>query len=264
MIENIDRNKVRTAFHRQASDYDSHAIVQARVVARMSALLQEEAQSPSSILDIGAGTGNLLAELRRLYPKSTAVGADLALGMCRAASKKLHGKVQLINADAERLPFAAGSFDLVVSTSTYQWLSTLDHAFADVKRVLRRGGLFCFALFGERTLFELRESYRKVLDGAHDRTHNFFSRAEALAALQRAGFADPRVTSEMEVELHPDVPELLRSLKRIGAANASSDHSKGLSQRRMMLNMMEVYRQSYERDGEIPASYEVLYGVGRV
>ncbi|MBJ6725969.1 methyltransferase domain-containing protein [Geomesophilobacter sediminis] len=263
MVANIDRRKVQGAFHRQAADYDSKAVVQARVVERMTAILRKEVQAPKKILDIGAGTGNLLAELRRLYPEATAIGADLALGMCRAAAQKLEGSVQLVNADAERLPFADGVFDVVVSTSTYQWLPSLDNAFADVRRVLKPGGLFCFALFGERTLYELRESYRKVLNGAPDRTHSFHPGAEVLAALQRTGFSGAGVTSAMEVEMHPDVPELLRSLKRIGAGNAAPGGSQGLSQRRVMLEMMETYQREYGQDGQIPASYEVLYGLGR-
>lgn len=263
MVANIDRQKVQGSFHRQAPDYDGHAVVQRRVVERLTGLLQAQGVCPERLLDVGAGTGRLLASLRKLYPKATAVGADLALGMCRTASANLAGQgVLLVNADAERLPFAAGSFDLVLSTSTFQWLSSLDLAFAEVKRVLSPGGTFCFALFGEKTLFELRDSYKKALSGGADRSHSFFSQSEVLEALQRGGFSGAQVTSELEVELHPDVPELLRSLKRIGAGSAAPAAARGLSERRVMLDMMAVYRNEYGRNGAIPATYEVLYGWG--
>ena len=261
MVSNIDRLKVQGSFHRQAEDYDAHAVVQRRVVERLTGMLQSEGVQPSRLLDIGAGTGRLLASLRQVYPSALAVGADLALGMCRTASANLAGAdVQLVNADAERLPFATGSFDLVLSTSTYQWLTSLDIAFGEAKRVLVPGAPFCFALFGEKTLFELRDSYKKVLSGAPDRTHSFFSREEVLQALRRSGFLEPEVVSEMEVEYHPDVPELLRSLKRIGAGSTAPVSARGLSQRRGMMDMMEAYRNVYARDGRIPASYEVVYG----
>jgi malonyl-CoA O-methyltransferase len=264
MVASIDRQKVRNSFHRQASDYDGHALVQRRVVERLIGSLQAEAVRPARLLDIGAGTGRLLGKLRELYPETQAVGADLAFGMCRAASLTLEGKgVQLVNADAENLPFATGSFDLVLSTSTFQWLPSLDRTFAEVQRVLSPGGLFCFALFGEQTLFELRSSYKTVLKGGADRSHSFFSQAQVLAALKSCGLSEQQVSSEIEVELHPDVPELLRSLKRIGAGTAAPVASKGLSERRVMLDMMEVYRDKYGRGGTIPASYEVIYGLGR-
>jgi malonyl-CoA O-methyltransferase len=81
-------------------------------------------------------------------------------------------------------------------------------------------------------------------------------------ALDRAGFVCSRVWSEDETEFHPDVPALLRSLKRIGAGNASTDHAKSLAERRVMLTMMHLYGEKYGRDGSIPATYEVIYGWG--
>ncbi len=264
-IANIDRSRVQGSFHRNAGGYDSHAVVQRRVVERLTALLQAQGVNPARLLDVGAGTGRLLSSLCRLYPAALAVGADLALGMCRIASANLAGEgVQLVNADAERLPFASGAFDLVLSTSTFQWLTSLDVAFAEAKRVLAPGGIFCFALFGEKTLFELRDSYHQVLGCATDRSHSFFSQSEVLEALRRGGFSEARVSSEMEVEQHRDVPDLLRSLKRIGAGSAAPVKGKGLSERRVMLDMMEVYRREFGSGGAIPASYEVLYGWGKV
>lgn len=263
MVSHIDRQKVRHSFHRQAAEYDTHAVVQGRVVERLTEMLESEALRPTRLLDVGAGTGRLLTRLLKMYPDAAVVGADLAFGMCRTASANLAEAVQLVNADAERLPFADGSFDLVLSTSTFQWLTTLDHAFAEALRVLEPGGLFCFALFGEKTLFELRESYKAVLKGGADRTHSFFSRGAVLDALQRTGFAGTKVFSEMEVEWHHDVPEMLRSLKKIGAGTASPVAGRGLSERRIMLNMMAAYRQRYGRASGVPASYEVIYGMGR-
>ena len=77
-----------------------------------------------------------------------------------------------------------------------------------------------------------------------------------------AGFEPSRVWSEDETESHPDVPTLLRSLKKIGAGNASADHPRGLAERRVMLAMMEHYDGNYGRDETIPATYEVIYGWG--
>lgn len=264
MVADIDRKKVRASFDRQASDYDEFAVVQRTVVEKLIGLLRAEEVRPRRLLDIGSGTGRLLARLRGSYPHTFAVGADLAFGMCRTAADHLAGSGgEVVNADAENLPFASGSFDVVISTSTFQWLTHLHSAFNEVARVLAPGGLFCFALFGERTLFELRDSYREALGGGAGRSHNFFSPAYVLDALQCAGFSGAKVSSELEVELHPDVPALLRSLKKIGAGSASPVAGKGLAERRVMLDMMSVYRERYEKDGSIPATYEVIYGLGR-
>lgn len=264
MAASIDRSKVQHSFHRQAGDYDDHAVVQRRVVERLTGTLRSHELAPGRVLDVGAGTGRLLASLRQLYPGSLTVGADLAFGMCRTAMQNLTQQdVVVVNADAEHLPFGGGSFDLVLSTSTFQWLASLHHAFAEARRVLAPGGAFCFALFGEKTLFELRDSYRKALSAGPDRSHAFFSQSDVLDALRAAGFSDCCASSEMEVEYHGDVPELLRSLKRIGAGSAAPVKGKGLSERRVMVEMMEAYRRDYGCEGAIPASYEVVYGWGR-
>jgi len=265
----IDRNRVRASFHRQAAAYDSCAEVQQRVVRRLLDHLRLAELAPRRLLDVGAGTGTLAAGLSLLYPAATVICLDLAYGMAATARRNLAGagRVMFVNADAERLPSAGSSFDLVVSTSTYQWLPALDTAFAEAYRVLTPGGHFRFALFGEQTLHELKSSYRqahsRVGSGREDRTHNFFGAEQVMTALAGAGFDGCGVTVEREQELHPDVPALLRSLKRIGAGNAAPAPSRGLAERRVMLEMMEIYRREFGGSGGVPATYEVIYGVGR-
>ncbi|HEY6874689.1 MAG TPA: methyltransferase domain-containing protein [Geobacteraceae bacterium] len=264
----IDRRKVRDAFGRQAHEYDAHAAVQKRVIGRFMKILEAEGRAPRRLLDVGAGTGMLLGSLRHLYGDAFAVGIDLALGMNQAARQNLQtdGRCQVMTADAERLPFAAESFDLVLSTSTFQWLTTLDAAFGEAFRVLAPGGLFFFSLFGGQTLHELRSSYRRALVAAgcpeDNRSHTFFSENDVTAALERAGLKNCRTLSEQDIDLHADVPFLLRTLKRIGAGSASPHTLRGLAGKRVMLEMMDGYRREYGKQSGIPATYEIIYGMG--
>lgn len=264
----IDRQRVKGSFHRQAAAYDDHARVQQRVVASLLEQVQLKVAGPARILDVGSGTGRLLAGLHRVYPHARLFGADLAFGMCLTARAHLDKcGVNLVTADAESLPFVDGVFDLVTSTSTFQWLTTLEHAFAQVRRVLVPGGFFLFALFGERTLFELKHAHQMALNQEvsriEDVTHGFFTPHAVESALCGAGFEQGHVASRLEVEYHHDVSALLRSLKRIGAGNATQKPARGLSGRRQMLAMMEIYVREYGSAGGIPATYEVVYGMGR-
>ena len=266
---NIDRNQVRTAFDRHADEYDSYAWVQRRVVERLLTFLKQGDPAPRSVLDIGCGTGMLLRGMTELFPTATLAGIDLAPGMVTATRSALAGRAgtEVLAGDAERLPFPEGSFGLVVSTSTFQWLENHDTAFSEAYRVLTPGGFFRFALFGARTLHELKESYRSALTchdrETGDRTHRFLASPAVASSLERAGFSGCRVWTEDEVEHHQDVPTLLRSLKKIGAGNASPNHAKSLAERRVMLTMMQLYKENFGRDGTIPATYEVIYGWGR-
>lgn len=265
-MSGIDRQRVKGSFHRQAGAYDQHATVQKRVVANLLEQVRTETSCPAAVLDVGCGTGSLLTGLHRLYPDARLFGADLAHGMCLTAGNRV-ATGTFVTADAESLPFAAGTFDLVTSTSTYQWLSTLNHAFAEARRVLAPGGAYIFAFFGERTLFELKDSYRRALlqgGAGEDYTHGFFAPADAARALNDAGFNQCRVYSTLEVDSHPDVPALLKSLKRIGAGNAAPKSSTGLVGRKVMQAMMDIYREQYGTAEGIPATYEVIYGMGRL
>lgn len=264
----IDRNRVKKSFSSQAEQYDSQAIVQRRVAERFLELFIHAEAPPASILDVGSGTGRLVESLHKLAPSAFAVGIDLAHGMTRSAARRFDAAVNVafVCGDGEHLPFLDGSFDMIVSTSTYQWLKPADKAFAEAWRVLKPGGKFCFALFGEETLTELRGAYRSALlcQGAPvaDRSHDFATRDETLAALVAAGFNDCSVTREFEVEMHANVPALLRSLKAIGAGNASAMPARGLAGRSVTAAMIDIYERNYGGDAGIPATYEVLYGSG--
>jgi malonyl-CoA O-methyltransferase len=186
--------------------------------------------------------------------------------MCLSARANQPGNpsLSLLTGDAEALPFRDHAFDLIVSTSTFQWLGDLDQVFAEAFRALAPGGRFVFAMFGEKTLFELRGSYRKAWErsgrGPEGRTHTFPFLSRVGTALDRTGFTGIRVASEKEIEFHRDVPALLRSLRGIGAGNTAPVQSRGLSERRVMVEMMETYQGDYGAAGLIPATYEVIYG----
>lgn len=262
----IDRRRVQNAFTLHAGEYDAHSSVQKRVLARLTGLLRDRPASPRRVLDIGSGTGMLLRDLAGLYPEAELIGLDLAFGMGlkARANLALRHSVRVLTGDAEALPFGDQAFDLVVSTSTFQWLENLDAVCAEAFRVLAPGGWFVFAQFGEKTLFELRGSYRSAWErsgrGPEDRTHTFQTASAIEAVLGRTGFNDAVVSSELEVEYYPSIPVLLRSLRLIGAGNAAPARSRGLAERRVMLDMMDIYQREYEVDGLIPATYEVIYG----
>ncbi len=264
----IDRNRVKYSFGRRADGYDRHADVQKRVIARFPEILLQGETGHERILDMGTGTGMLLGRMSGMFADARLIGIDLAPEMTRAAGRNMAGgrKADFLAADAERLPFADGAFDLVVSASTFQWLDRLDLAFGEAFRVMENGGAFCFALFGGSTLFELKNSYRGALASSgrpgEDRTHAFRSAGEVEESLSRAGFAGCRVSSEKYLEFHENVPTLLRTLKNIGAGSAARVPLRGLAGRRVIQGMIDSYVRMYRRDAGIPATYEVIYARG--
>jgi malonyl-CoA O-methyltransferase len=258
-VNAIDNQLVRAHFSAHAGDYDRYAAVQKRVVTHLVAQLTA-ARMPltGALLDIGTGTGALAAALGGARPL---VLLDLAHGMTRTAAARLPGTLPC-DGDARSLPFRDGSFATVVSSSVYQWLEDLPAAFTEVARVLRPGGIFAVALFGERTLIELRTAHRQAVaecaspHGSH--VQSFPAAAEVANALQQAGLDCRNFASFPEMEWHPDVPALLRQLKQIGAGNAAADRPKGLASRRVMQRMLAIYEAGHRQLQGIPATYEVV------
>lgn len=260
-IKAIDCERMRGNFSNHAGDYDSYASVQRRVVELLRGRIPGFTSAPGLLLDVGTGTGALAAAVSQSETQHQLVVMDIAHGMTREAARRLPA-VLACDGDARTLPFAADTFAGVVSSSVYQWVDCLTTAFAEVARVLKPGGLFALALFGEQTLFELRASHRQAVaeqNGQHSsHVQSFPSRAEVSAALAAAGLSCRDLFSKMEVEYHVDVPDLLRQLKRIGASNAAADRPRGLASRRVMHAMMERYEDGYRCEMGVPASYEVI------
>lgn len=101
-----------------------------------------------SILDIGCGTGTLaIAAKRRVGSAASVTGIDASPQMIARARKKalkVGAEVTFATADVENLPYAAGTFDVVLSTVMLHHLS--EHArlkcIGEVRRVLKPGGRF--------------------------------------------------------------------------------------------------------------------------
>jgi ubiquinone/menaquinone biosynthesis C-methylase UbiE len=95
------------------------------------------------ILDLATGTGWASRVVAQRFPGVKVVGADIAEQMlehARAAATMADLDIEYRHADAERLPFADGSFDAVVSTFGVMFASNQERAAAEIARVLKPGG----------------------------------------------------------------------------------------------------------------------------
>lgn len=90
------------------------------------------------VLDVGCGTGALLARVRALTSGRVA-GVDPSAGMIEAARREAPAGVALERMGAEDLPYEA-EFDLVLSNSALQWFHDVPRALARFRRALRPGG----------------------------------------------------------------------------------------------------------------------------
>jgi malonyl-CoA O-methyltransferase len=258
----VDKARVARAFSRGAAAYDEHARVQPRAIERLVALALEAAPAPRRILDVGAGTGALLARLAALVPAAALAAVDIAPGMAHAARSRV-ARARAVVGDAEALPFRTASLDLVLSTSTLQWLPRLEPAFAEARRALAPGGLLAVALFGGATLTELRAAWHDAVPGECRRTHRFHAVDDVARALDAAGLARVHLEREVVVERHADVPSLLRALRAIGANGNATPAGAGLGGRRALERMIRLYEARHRGADGVPATWEIVYALAR-
>lgn len=180
-----------------------------RLLDRLDGLLPLD--RPSTLVDIGAGTGTLaLAALKR-WPSMRVIGVDVSGRMLDVASDAardagLAERLTVQVGDATRLPLADASVDGAMSSFVIQLTTNRSAAVRDAFRVLRPGGFFaCVAWRAENDPFEPEAAFDLALEEldldlppaySGDDSRPYASPAMAAAELRRAGFRDVRAREE--------------------------------------------------------------------
>jgi SAM-dependent methyltransferase len=138
----------------------------------MPEVMEFDQHSGHDVLEIGGGMGTDLAQFARHGARVTDV--DLADGHLRLAEEnfRLRGlSGRFLHHDAESLPFADGSFDVVYSNGVLHHTPNTMAVVAEIRRVLRPGGRAIVMLYAEDSLHYWRKLVWRsgVRDGLLDR-----------------------------------------------------------------------------------------------
>ncbi len=145
----------------------------------------------------------------------------------------------------ESLPFAAQSFDLIISQLSLHGLNDVPGFLAQIRMILAPGGLFLGTLFGQGSLAELRsvlqEAEMAQRGGAYPRVHPLPDLRDMAGLLQRVGFALPVADEEMLRLSYPDFLSLLDELRGMGEANALQQRCRHFTPRWLFQNAADLY-----------------------
>jgi ubiquinone/menaquinone biosynthesis C-methylase UbiE len=219
---------------------------QAQVLAKVRKALGRDAAGFERSLEIGSGTGYFTLNLMRAGLIGEATCTDISPGMLSALSanaRRLGLDVNTVATDAEALPFADDSFDLVIGHAILHHIPDLAKAFREFARVLAPGGTVLFAgepsRYGDRVAQVPKRAatavaplWRRAIrarpappaDGGAPEASleglvdvHAFAPGELTAFARDAGFVDVRVTGEellanwfgwtnrtLEATAHPD------------------------------------------------------------
>jgi SAM-dependent methyltransferase len=147
--------EVNTRYHDVAADHydakwgiDFGEIGLEQVLVKIDKALGHRPDGWARSLEIGAGTGYFTLNLLRAGMISQATCSDISPGMLaalRTNAERLQLDVETVELDAERLPFADASFDLVFGHAVLHHIPDLQRAFIEFARVLAPGGTLLFA-----------------------------------------------------------------------------------------------------------------------
>jgi SAM-dependent methyltransferase len=257
----FDRPAVRRHRDRAAARQADHDFLLREVAERLADRLADVRRSFPVALDLGCRDGLMAGILAGRGGIGTLVQSDLSAVMARRAPGLK------VVADEEALPYADGTFDLILSCLALHWVNDLPGALVQVRRALKPDGLFLAALFGGETLKELRaalaEAEIAVEGGLSPRVSPFADVRDAGDLLPRAGFRLPVADAESIPVSYGDPLRLLADLRGMGETNALTERRRTPLRRATLAAAVTAYRHLFgDAEGRVPATFQVVYLTG--
>ncbi len=152
----------------------------------------------------------------------------------------------------------------VVDILTLHASENFHKALADIYASLPLGGVFLGAFFGDKTLWELKETFLKVEEKMFGRvTPRFlplFSPHILIQDLQKQGFKDIVLDQECIVCPYKALDDLYHDLRSIGETNCLSFRKKGLTSFRFFDQCQALYSERFKStEGMLPVTFEIIY-----
>lgn len=233
--------------------------------AMFEALKSQTGQSSLSgrVLDLGCGTGWFTRKLAGLGSVVSVTGMDLSPGMVEHAGASAFPDISWIVADAEAIPLADQSCDLIFSNLMIQWCADPAQVLRECRRVLRPGGRLVVSTLLDGTLRELDQAWRQADPG-----QNHINRFEPEAAFRETV---SRELSGAEIETktlrlpYTSPLALTAELRQLGAGYKHADRRRTITAPGRLRAMCQHYAKPkpnggpIEPEGGVIASYEAAW-----
>ena len=236
--------------------FAEHAFVRAAIVEGLLDRLNMVTRTFADALDLGCADGTLSAALRAR--RIAVTPADAGARFAAAA-----GGVQC---DEDRLPFAPGSFDLIVSAGALDGVNDLPGALIQCRSLLRPDGLLLAGFVGAGSLPRLRAAVRggdDAIGGAvPQRLHPQIDVRAAGDLLARAGFALPVADGEAIEARYGSLAGLVRDLRGMAGTNLLAGQRGPWIGRARFAAMAKAFAAAAEPDGRVRERLEMVFLTG--
>ncbi len=158
MEQLINKQFVAKRFRESLESYHKKAVIQERIAGVLFPKLVEIfGFNYDRILEVGAGSGFLTQQIISNLNYSELVLNDLYPVLTNSYKNVIQKP-----GDAEMLDFP-GNYDLILSTSTFQWFENLQKSLLRFTNYLNHKGVLAFSTFGEKNLLQIKEITGKTL-----------------------------------------------------------------------------------------------------
>jgi SAM-dependent methyltransferase len=247
----FDRALRRLRRDRAARAGSDAAYLHRRAADELLARLDFDARDFRNALDLGGGWGSLAGDL-----------AAGGLNVVKADSGGLFARGG-VQCDEDRLPFADGAFDLIVSVGALDTINDLPGALTLIRRALRPDGLFLAAFAGAGSLPRLRTAMRAGEDAeGRDPAPRLHPQIDVRAAgdlLGRAGFALPVADVESVTVRFSGLPALVRDLRGMAATNLLAARARTPFTRLGYAAAMAAFAADADPDGKTAERFEIIH-----
>jgi SAM-dependent methyltransferase len=263
----FDRAAVRAHRDRAARLPTEHDFLVREAAERLLDRLDDVKRQFPIGLDLGCRTGFLADALNGRGGVESILHADISWEMVRTLSNSPRSPETppgtCVVADEEFLPFAAASFDVILSNLSLHWTNDLPGALAQLNRALKPDGLFLATLFGGNTLWELRDSLLRaeaeVDGGASPRVSPFADVRDAGDLLNRARFTLSVADVDSVTVNYPDIFRLMADLRGMGETNSTHARRRTITRREVLLRAGALYQELHgDQDGRLPATFQII------
>jgi SAM-dependent methyltransferase len=231
---------------------------------RVYALRRARASESFLVLDAAQGIAERIGGINRRFARALNLNARTQTRAIFAPLAEQWVETAPGSVDEEALPFAAESFDLIVSVLSLHAVNDLPGALIQIRRSLKPDGLFLAALFGGETLYELREAFAvgesETTGGVSPRVSPFADVRDLGGLLQRAGFALPVADVERTTVRYASFASLVSDLRALGETNALAERSRRPLRRDTLAAALSHYNSAHaDAQGRIAATFDAIY-----
>jgi len=253
MTELYPLSRLQHNFGRTLGTMANSRAVHNEVARRLTDRLADMKRPFPLVLDLGSGAGSFAPHMAEvgLTPDSL-IHTDIIPALLTGRSA--------VGLSAESpLPFANGTFDLIISNLMLHWVNNVPQALMHIGRALKPDGLFLASTLGNNSFTEFKTAF-DTIGSHHAHVIPLTDVQSAGAALQKVGFAMPVVDRDVITVTYPDFTALYEDIKNTGSRNLHPNRARGLMTPRTLKAMETVYTDMFALpDGKLPVTLEVLY-----